>query len=129
SPYLARLTSLNLSDVHLGPEGLRALLQSPHLARVQKLNLAGGSSQDWTGPEYFWPIITLEAVRVLAHTPDSSRLQALDLSCNLLGDEAAAILAASPCLTGLRDLQVARGNELSEAALQALRVRYGKGVS
>ena len=69
SPYLARLTSLELKSNRIGAEGARALAESPHLAHLTSLHLEDNN-------------IGTEGARALAASPYLARLTSLNLSSN-----------------------------------------------
>jgi uncharacterized protein (TIGR02996 family) len=94
---------------------LDELARTPHLARLDRLDLSG----NWIGPA---------GVRELAHSPHLTRLRALDLTANDLDAAAAAALADSPHLGGLRELRVADNPGLTAEVVETLRERFGEGV-
>jgi len=82
APFLATVETLALGAAH-EPADVRALLESPHLARVRALDL---------------PCLHDEGVRALAAHPGAARLERLRLTSNWVTDEGARALATSPVL-------------------------------
>lgn len=104
---LARLRELSLgNNPTLGRAGVRALAQSPHLARLESLLLHYNDLGD-------------AAVGELAASPYLGRLTELYLSGNDLSDPAVIALANSRCLSGLRDLDL-RDNRIADPGILAL---------
>jgi uncharacterized protein (TIGR02996 family) len=124
SPHVARVEHLELNDNHeqpIGAEGIAALGKSPYLANLRTLNLASNAFSD-------------EGAQALAAATELKHLETLDLSgteitarglqalvtsavverlhtLNLTGNEectalAARVLASSPRLDGLKELQL-----------------------
>jgi uncharacterized protein (TIGR02996 family) len=107
SPYLARLSELNLgNNPGLGRRGVEALAGSPHLHGLAGLLLHYDALGD-------------EAVACLAHSPHLGRLVELYLSGNDLGDEGTAALGRSTSLPRLTDLDL-RDNQVGDAGVRAL---------
>jgi hypothetical protein len=120
APLLASLRSLNLSRSHVQSAGLRELLRSPHLAGLRQLELSENGIESRVVKnlvEYPWQRLerldlssnelTTAAVRHLAGSPRLASLRSLDLSAgHKLGDDAAAVLAKSPHLGALVDLDL-----------------------
>jgi uncharacterized protein (TIGR02996 family) len=102
-PQFAGLTDLRLgqddefdfeyAENNFGDEGVRQLVASPHLARLNVLSLHE------TG-------ITDAGVRVLAAWPGLASVTYLDLGWNAITAAGVAALAASPYLTNLRGLSL-----------------------
>jgi uncharacterized protein (TIGR02996 family) len=105
SPFLDGVDRLLLDYNLLGDAGLAALAARPH-AFLSYLSL------ERTG-------IGTEGFRALLGAPWAGRLRSLELSGNLLDDEAGVALADSPVLAGLRSLDLSR-NRLGDATAQAL---------
>jgi uncharacterized protein (TIGR02996 family) len=125
SPYLKRLTRLELSRARFTARQLAALLASPHLERLTTLSLVGGEIFDmWPVAEL--PVLDLEAVQVIAHAPLGARLRSLNLSNNGLGDQAAELLISSPHLPWALELSIYSNDRgaLSESARGRLRARF-----
>ncbi len=113
--------------------GLRALLASPHLARLESLTLLGVEGASTTQQAIAAPLARLplrqltwraghvdaQAAATLLDNPFRARLHALDLSDNLLSEGVAAALGALP-LPQLRALSLARVG-LRLADLKSLR--------
>jgi hypothetical protein len=132
---------LELSDNHLGPEGVaavalaklpalrslviervwpervgvEALFARPQSPGLMRLSLAS----DLLGP--------VEA-RIIAESPASGNLRVLDLSENAIHDAGAIALARSPHLGNVLHLDM-RGNDLGAAGKAALRERFGERVA
>ena len=102
SPHLANLTSLRLYASFPGDEGVTAITRSPYLTRLTELDVA----QHAMG-------FTTDGVRALAEWPGLARLSVLRLNVDA---EGAAVLAASPYLSGLRHLGLSRGQAGDEGA-------------
>lgn len=154
SPYLANLTALGLGgeddNGHLDIHGIRALVASPHLGRLESLDLSG----NWLNAEAFAHFLTaanLPALRTLnlrsvgigdegavalAAVPWVSRMKVLDLAKNGIGDSGARALAAAPLASienlDLRDkfilLPHNDSDSVSEETKQLLRERFGSRV-
>jgi uncharacterized protein (TIGR02996 family) len=105
SPHWARLKELNLANNRLGEAGARALAEAPLLAQLTGLDLSG-----WVGSDLDGTVISRVAnigrsgVWALASSPGTAQLRQLELSWNQAGDAGAAALAASPYLTRLTSL-------------------------
>jgi uncharacterized protein (TIGR02996 family) len=94
-PGLQRLRSLNLSGNHVGRNGLRALLRSPHATGLKALTLRANGLNDLTMEEF-------------GGARTGLRLDVLDLGENLLGDRGAKGLARRRCLRELKVLRLDR---------------------
>ncbi len=140
SPVLRRLSSLSLYWNQIGMNRARVFLASPNLVNLTTLDLDDNS-------------IRLDGLRALT-AADMPRLRHLNLRANVLGDEGAAILAASPFLSRVRKLGLAyngigdagaaalaasphlraltlldvRHNRLTDAGRAGLLGRFGEGV-
>jgi uncharacterized protein (TIGR02996 family) len=101
---LEQLVSLRvggyLGSDSIGNQGVQTLVASPHLAKLEALDLSENR-------------LTAPAVQALAASPHLANLKSLNLAADLytdrdrmLGDEGAAALAASPHLAGLRELNL-----------------------
>jgi uncharacterized protein (TIGR02996 family) len=98
---LSRLTALRIGGYQgrIGDEGVRTLVNSPHLSGLKRLDLSDCG-------------IELEGVRAVAASPHLSGLESLDLSGQRLGrpsqagNQGALLLAASPHLSNLRELSL-----------------------
>jgi uncharacterized protein (TIGR02996 family) len=144
SPYLTRLTTLDLRWNRIGDEGVGALASSPYLGRLTNLNLfdtglvtcAGGNGiglslsciQALLASPHLPNLTDLDisgnslgtgAVCALAASPALARLTSLDLFGNGVGDGGAAALAASPYVAGLRKLMLGR-NGIGDEGCRAL---------
>jgi uncharacterized protein (TIGR02996 family) len=141
SPYLTRLTALNLRWNRIGDEGVRALAASPYMGRLTTLNLFDtGTVSSMKGPTglslaSILPLLALpcltdldlgcnrlgaNVVRALAASPHLARLTALKFSQNDIGDAEVEALAASPYVAGLTTLDL-RCNGIDTAEEKALR--------
>jgi uncharacterized protein (TIGR02996 family) len=112
SPRLRRLRSLRILAYDTGDEGLHALANARHLAKLEELSLGdaeGGSSAE-IGPD---------GVNSLVRSRYLRRLRSLDLCGNPIGDDGASALASAPHLKALQKLTIA-GCGLSEVGLLAL---------
>jgi len=94
SPHLAKLTGLTIYAQHLGPALARALADSPHLEGLRRLAVARNEMGD-LGVEHL----------VLA--PGLPALEELDLSENEIGQVGARLLARCPRFGKLTALQLA----------------------
>jgi len=103
-PYLARLTALKVGggfmNGYIGDAGVRTLVASPHLSRLETLDLSENGH-------------TADTARAVAEAAQLTGLKELDLSgdrygsaSGAVGDEGTAALAASPYLAGLRTLRL-----------------------
>jgi uncharacterized protein (TIGR02996 family) len=144
STALPRLASLNLNfDFFINDEAARILAGAPSMAGLKALSLGGRRTVGG-------PFFTNAAVAALAGSP--LRLHRLCLNCNGITDEGARLLAASPAFAELWELQVTdnlltdeaawalasslhlpdrltvclAGNHLSPAGVQALQGRFKK---
>jgi uncharacterized protein (TIGR02996 family) len=106
SPDLAAIRNLNLAGCSLGDEGLAVLLASPHLACTQ-LTLRDNDLGD-------------EGVQALAASPALARCRALFLGRNQLGDEAVATLAGSAHLAGLEQLGLGGNEDITDQGMAPL---------
>jgi len=109
---LSRLGTLGLAGCGIGAAGLRAILYSPALRRLTALDVRG-NHQCWVTPNRGEPWVTLtetnvknDGVRLLAESPESARLEEVDLSLNQVEDSGWDILLNSPHLSGVRRLNV-----------------------
>jgi uncharacterized protein (TIGR02996 family) len=90
SPHLARVEGLDLRNNYLGAADAQALADSPHVGGLTDLQLEENN-------------VGAEGAAALAGSPFLARLRTLGLSGNLLGD--AGVEGLASC-TGLRRLQV-----------------------
>ncbi|HXG10133.1 MAG TPA: TIGR02996 domain-containing protein [Gemmataceae bacterium] len=106
NPYLARVTSLELTEASISAQGVRELTASPYLEQLTALDLSSNVLGD-------------EGVQVLAGCPSLARLTRLALGGNLIGDDGAQALADSPYLTNLTTLDLSR-NSITDQGLAVL---------
>jgi eukaryotic-like serine/threonine-protein kinase len=97
---------LDLTNKHVGDEGLARLLASPHLTRVSILHLSGNGIGD-------------SGAALLAESPHVANLTRLVLWENHIGDTGAAALAASPYLANLTGLDLG-SNKVGDLGVLAL---------
>jgi Ran GTPase-activating protein (RanGAP) involved in mRNA processing and transport len=101
SPAVQQLRVLRLAETNLTPDGVQALLASPHLIRLTTLDLVGADRSPPTRD------LTPVAVQ-LAASPLLARLTKLDLSGHRFGLVGFRILLHSPNLATLRALSLRR---------------------
>lgn len=136
SPVLDGLQALRLDKCHLEMDGLRALVRSPHLAKLQRLSLEGEGDRYFLGTEgialicssHAWPQLRelnvcgqaggAAGLHALAAWPGLARLTRLDISYfgSLTGDDTLAeemaawtTFARSPSWGPLRELNLEGG--------------------
>jgi uncharacterized protein (TIGR02996 family) len=107
SPYLGRLTAIDLSGASVRAVDLQALLASPHLGRLTELNLSRTYFPD-------------DGARVLAESPRLAQLRVLDLSYNHLTPEGVRALAQSRYRGPLRSLNLEGNPRLGQQGMTAL---------
>jgi uncharacterized protein (TIGR02996 family) len=95
SPLLARLRALRLRP-GFGDEELSGLVNSPHVASLKELELTGSSEGT----------IGHAGARALAESPHLTNLTSLQLSSLEIGDEGVTALAQSPILANLTRLDL-----------------------
>jgi uncharacterized protein (TIGR02996 family) len=118
TPELARLTSLDLNQIGISPEGYQALAALPASARLAALALSGcpidpariemllsapGLSR-LTELRLGAAGLRYERLETFLALPGVSRLRLLDLSANMINPENAETLASCPHLAGLTAL-------------------------
>jgi uncharacterized protein (TIGR02996 family) len=137
-PAIARarfgsLTTLSLNYCRLGPAGIQALANSPHLASVEHLflgtNLIGpDGAQALASSRCLMNLRTLNlasaritpgGAKQLAAWPGLARVTTLILNHCLIGPEGVRALAASPHVSNVRILELA-SNTLTDEAADAL---------
>jgi uncharacterized protein (TIGR02996 family) len=127
SRYLANLTTLRLcgqdDNGHLDIEGVRALIRSKHLGKLEELNLSGNWLNQFNRGTVgtFLAMDNMPALRALflrgvgvldagaeaiASTPWMARVKVLDLSRNTIGDRGLRVLLESPLLAGIERLDL-----------------------
>jgi uncharacterized protein (TIGR02996 family) len=124
SPYLARLIALELGPVAggrgIGPAGAAAVANSPHLAKLEYLNLDGhligtAGVEALAASEHLPNLrqivltrngLDANAVGLLFGSPRLARLRCVNLSDNPIGDAGARLLAESPPHPDLTDLSL-----------------------
>jgi uncharacterized protein (TIGR02996 family) len=139
---LSGLTTLSLYGVgnRPGPEGVRALAESPYLARLTKLDpgcdigdegaRALAESPFWRGLKFLHLnacAIGPEGARALAASPVLDSVEHLNLAVNPIGADGARALAESPHLGQVTWLDVSASG-LAAADLDRLRRRFGKAL-
>jgi uncharacterized protein (TIGR02996 family) len=122
-----------LGEPGMGGAGARILAESPHVANLKVLVLAGQSlgqpgTQALAGSRYLTNLEVLDlsannlarsAVPLLASSSNLPRLKRLVLAGNLLGDSDVRALARSPHLKELRELDLS-GNAVTDEGIEAL---------
>lgn len=103
---LAQVRRLELGDNEITDAGVAALMQSPHLGNVRVLNLKSN-------------VITGEGAQAIANAPHLGNLEQLILKFNKIGDVGAKHLAASDFLK-LNTLDLFR-NEMGEQGVAAIK--------
>jgi uncharacterized protein (TIGR02996 family) len=106
SPHLARIQSLDLAGNDLRAEDCRTLAESPHLAGLEALHL---------GSNHFGA----EGARALAASPHLGRLRLLGLANTGIGASGVEALADSPTLDGV-EVFLLDHNRLGGVSLEAL---------
>jgi hypothetical protein len=101
-----------MTDV--GDEGLGELVVGPGLSGLTYLNIAGTVG------------VTVDGLAALLASP--LRLRCLNCGCCGLGDTAGELLAASPMLANLRDLDC-QGNDWTEQGVRALVAASGLALT
>jgi uncharacterized protein (TIGR02996 family) len=157
--YLANLTRLAVKGVddngHLDLAGVRALVGSKYLGKLQSLSLSG----NWLNPEgshqtvaYFlkeanlpelreldlsWACLDDEDAKALARTRWVARLKVLNLWHNSIGDRGARALLGSPKLEDIELLDLRenletggyrRSQAIKRETKAALKKRFGKRI-
>jgi uncharacterized protein (TIGR02996 family) len=112
SPYLARLTGLDLRDSGIGNRGAGLLARSPHLAGLTTLDLRRNG-------------IDAEGVSALAESPHLAGLTLLDLSGNPVGAAGLRAVASSPYLGRRAPLSV-RYDPVGGLERDMLAARFGR---
>jgi uncharacterized protein (TIGR02996 family) len=95
SPYLAGLSRLCLAGCLLGDEGAAALTESSYLGKLVRLDLPAN-------------MIRATGASDLANSPMLARLRHLGLANNVLQADGVAALANSACLVNLQSLDLGR---------------------
>jgi hypothetical protein len=98
APALAGLQSLRLDHAHLRTVGLRAVVNSPHLANLERLSLEANPDRSSVGPE---------GIRLLCGSRALPRLRELNLYGQSGGAAGLHTLAAWPGLARLTRLDIA----------------------
>jgi uncharacterized protein (TIGR02996 family) len=110
SPHLTKLETLDLSANGIGTEGARALAESDALPALTDLDLSGDRYSRTTNP------VGDAGVALLAASPRLAGLRRLAVGSNGIGPAGAAVLAASPHLRGLVQLDLTNNPLLGEGA-------------
>jgi hypothetical protein len=111
-----RLRKLNVAGNGVGDGGVEALCAQPHMCNLTHLNMADNQ-------------LTKRAAVALAGAEHLRTLERLDLSGNAITSDGALPLVNSPHLTNLRRLVLSANKRLGERAVDALRERFGDGVT
>ncbi len=106
SPHLAKLTGLTIYGQHLGPAVARAIGDSPYLEGLRRLGLARNEMGD-------------EGVEHLVLSPGLASLKELDLSENEIGQVGARLLARCPRFGKLARLQLT-GNAIGPLGAETI---------
>ncbi len=106
SPHLAKLTGLTIYAQHLGPALARAVGDSPYLEGLRRLDLARNGMGD-VGVEH------------LALAPGLAALEELDLGENEIGQVGARLLARAPRFGNLTRLRLA-GNAIGPLGAETI---------
>jgi uncharacterized protein (TIGR02996 family) len=114
SPCVSRLRKLNLSDNKIGNRGGVALFRSSSLTRLRTVELGSTDIGD-------------ETVLALVASPHAHRLRRLYLDHNTITDAGARAMVESPALEGLEYLNL-WGNVITRPVLEALWSRFGDRV-
>ena len=114
TPWMPKLTHLDVWANEVTDEGAEALAESPQVGALQVLNLGNNE-------------LTTAGVRFLAESRHFKSLEVLNLSRNEFGDEGARALARSSGLRRLKCL-ILRDNEISPEALRPLHERFGEAL-
>lgn len=120
SPHLANLNTLRVPGNAIGNQGIHALFDAAALTSLAALDLSETSSYGRTrrsGRYREDPIIEATDLAALARWPGLSRLRALSLSGNAVGQRGLRSLLRSPHVTGLKELTL-RANGLDGKAMQ-----------
>lgn len=132
---LKEITSLILTHNDLGPEGIKVLVGSRVLPKVEYLhlgsnNLGNEGTKILAQSELFSQVKTLnlecngiteEGIKALAASPWLTQLTSLNLVDNRIGDEGALAIANSDTLSNLTYLHLGGNRIKSEAVKTALR--------
>ncbi len=134
SPLFRQVRELDLCGNDLGKDGVRVLLNSPHLQTLQSLDLgfnglddravaalAGASTLPALTALYLNDNgqITSDGIRELARSPFYGGLTRLDISGNDINESGVEAIVASPGLAHLHHLRVI-GNRIGDAGVTAL---------
>jgi len=106
SPHLAKLSGLTIYAQHLGPPLARAIGDSPYLEGLRRLTLARNELGD-------------EGVEHLVLSPSLKSLEELDLGENEIGQVGARLLARCPRFGKLSKLQLA-GNAIGPLGAETI---------
>jgi hypothetical protein len=118
-----RWIHLDLADgVGYSPAEILALIRSPHLPRLEYVDIYCGDGWSPVPGEDEVDLDAAAFVRDLAALPEAARLRILRLDQLRLTDDVKPLLT-SPYLAGLEMLNV-DGNRLSKAAIEQLRQRF-----
>jgi uncharacterized protein (TIGR02996 family) len=125
SPFLAKLTTVDLSWNRIGNEGADSLAQSPYVGGLTKLHLDTCGIED-VGAQRLAASPYLGRLTMLSFQNAFGR-DDIDDSDNRIGDTGAEALAASIYLGRLTTLDLT-GNPIGDRGKQLLRQRFGDRV-
>jgi uncharacterized protein (TIGR02996 family) len=139
SRHLGGLRALDVGVNRIGDEGLEALGKSRPLRQLVSLNISGKQKFGVPGIQALaglsrlvsldlsYNLVRDDGAEILAASPSMARLERLNLCYCRLGNRGGRSLAASPYLKRLVRLDMSE-NRLSEAVAEALRARFGDRV-
>lgn len=113
-PGLANVEALNLTGIQMTPEGLAALLSSPHNGKLRSLSLRSVSDYDWEEDDRPDVLAGFSAAR------EGLMLSALDIGENQLSPDSAGAIRDCPALAKLEALAVPMFREYESDALQTI---------
>jgi uncharacterized protein (TIGR02996 family) len=133
SSHFSGLSTLDLTNNHVGPAELQMLAASPHLAGLTVLRLGGNGVRDagaraLADSPYVTRLVELDlhknsiggpGIQALAGSANLVHLTVLDLSENYVGLESVRALTASPHLSRLTCLRL-KSNQLDGEAVRLL---------
>lgn len=139
-PALPRLARLSLGHNQIFPEGVQALAEALALRELISLDLFGNiscddgasdlASSDWTRLQALnlrFNGVGDKGVRALAHSETLSQLTRLNLTANRITSDGSRALKESPCLPRSVRLDLLR-NDIAATEQDELRKRFGPFV-